>query len=88
MNTDKYLPTLHEFFAQLPSSGITLDELTLDTPILATGVLDSLNLFLLISHIEDELGIDIDPDDVTPESFASLRTICDLMTRSSKVTAQ
>ncbi len=42
-----------------------------DTPLLETGVLDSINLVRLIQFIEERFGIDIPDSDFGPELFES-----------------
>ena len=39
------------------------------------GVLDSLDIILLVEEIEKRLGASIDADQIVPENFASLRTL-------------
>lgn len=78
-----YLPLLQRFFDDLPAGDNGKPDITIETQLLASGVLDSLNLFMFVSHIEDELGIAIDPEDVTPENFASLGNVCDLLARQT-----
>ncbi|EEB82666.1 acyl carrier protein [Roseobacter sp. GAI101] len=86
MNSTSHLPKLRDFFASLPASQSAADTLEHDTPLISHGVLDSLNLFMLITFIEDDLGIIIDPDDVTPENFASMDAIAGLLKTSARVT--
>ena len=40
-----------------------------DTDLLLTGLIDSLGVIQVVSWIEDELGVSIDPTDVTLENF-------------------
>jgi acyl carrier protein len=46
-----------------------------DDDLLASGLLDSLGAMELIHYIERDLAIDVPPEDVTIENFASLRAI-------------
>jgi acyl carrier protein len=46
-----------------------------DDDLLLTNVLDSLRVMLLISHLEENSGFTIPPEDVTLENFQSLRRI-------------
>jgi acyl carrier protein len=46
------------------------------TPLLDSGVLDSLGLLRLVIFIQDQFGIVIDDLDVVPEHFASVDAIC------------
>ncbi len=39
------------------------------------GIIDSLAIMQIVSALEQEYGIEFDPDDVTPETFASAQTI-------------
>ena len=78
-----HLSNLLIFFDNLANAPVGAGAVTRDTRLLADGVLDSLNLFMLISHIEESTGIMIEPDDVTPENFATLGTVCALLERTS-----
>ena len=46
------------------------------TPLLDSGVLDSLGLLRLVVFIQDQFGIVMDDLDVVPEHFASVDAIC------------
>jgi len=47
-------------------------ELTLDTDLLLTGAVDSLGVIRITQWIEDEIGITVDPGDVTLENFQTV----------------
>jgi len=42
-----------------------------DTPIMETGLLDSMGLVRLIQFVAERFGVSIPDEDVTPELFAS-----------------
>ena len=46
------------------------------TPLLDSGVLDSLSLLRLVIFIQDQFGIVMDDLDVVPEHFATVDAIC------------
>lgn len=46
------------------------------TPLLDSGVLDSLSLLRLVVFIQEQFGITMDDLDVVPEHFASVDAIC------------
>jgi acyl carrier protein len=46
------------------------------TPLLETGVLDSLSLLRLVLFIQERFGIVVDDVDLVPEHFASVDAIC------------
>ena len=46
------------------------------TPLLDSGILDSLSLLRLVVFIQDQYGIVLDNLDLVPEHFASVDAIC------------
>lgn len=46
-----------------------------DTPLIDSGIVDSLGLFKVIAHIEDEFKIKIAPEEILIENFATLNAI-------------
>lgn len=46
-----------------------------DENLLVTGILDSLALMRLVTHLEDVCDFEIPPQDITLENFASLSTM-------------
>jgi len=49
------------------------------TPLLETGVIDSLGVLDLVSFIEKDFNIHIADDDLTPENFSTIRSISQLI---------
>ena len=70
LNTQQVLQDfiVSEFGAKYPN--ITINA---ETQLIKEGILDSLNLFVFITYIEDELDILVDPEDITPENFETLQ---------------
>jgi len=52
-----------------------LDKLTDDDSLLSAGVIDSVAMIDLISHLERTYGVKIAEDDMTPENFDSISAI-------------
>ena len=48
------------------------------------GYLDSFDIVQLVAELESEFGIVISALDILPENFATVQSICALVTRSSK----
>lgn len=46
-----------------------------DDDLLLTGLLDSLGVVMLTTHLLDDYEIDVPPEDVTLENFRTLRSI-------------
>ncbi|MDR2429208.1 MAG: acyl carrier protein [Candidatus Margulisbacteria bacterium] len=55
-----------------------------DDNLLAKGVLDSMGIVGLITHLEEKLQIALEPEDITEENFATLETIAALVRQKIK----
>jgi acyl carrier protein len=58
--------------------------LSVDDNLLISGLVDSLGVMLLISHVEQDFGIQVPPEHVTIEHFRSIRAIAEYI--DSRVT--
>ena len=47
-----------------------------ETPLLDSGILDSLSLLRLVVFLEERFGVTIGATGLLPENFASVNTIC------------
>ncbi len=47
-----------------------------ETPLLESGILDSLTLLRLVVFLEERFGITMGDADLLPQNFASVNTIC------------
>jgi acyl carrier protein len=54
-------------------------DLDADTDLIALGVMDSLAIMRTIGHLEADHGVVIDPGDIVPEHFVSLRALADFI---------
>jgi acyl carrier protein len=50
--------------------------LTDDTPLLESGILDSLSLLQLVVFLEEWFGITVGDADLLPQNFETVNTIC------------
>ena len=50
-----------------------------DMDLFTANILDSFGIAQLISEIEDNFGIDVDPEDIIPENFDTINHIADLL---------
>ncbi|MER6831530.1 phosphopantetheine-binding protein [Streptosporangium sp. NPDC000563] len=69
--SDRLIAFIRERFL----SGDPQGELDEDTPLLEWGILNSLNTAILVSHIRDEMGIDVAFEMMDPRAFKSVRGI-------------
>ncbi|MEU5959450.1 acyl carrier protein [Streptomyces sp. NPDC047525] len=73
--TDEVTRTIIAFIRERFLDGDPKGELEEDTPLLAWGVLNSLNTVLLLNHIQDELGVKVPPSRINARDLKSVRTI-------------
>ena len=57
------------------------EEITDNTDLIESGILDSLQLVLLINEISEQFDVSIPEDDVTPENFKSVSAIVRLLSQ-------
>ena len=59
-----------------------------DTPILDMGILDSLSMVSLLTHIQTQFGVHIPNEEITPDNFETLRVLAELtVSRYGEATA-
>lgn len=72
------LAVLHRFFDQLAPAAKPR-ELTPETALLSSGILDSLAILQLTIFLSDEFGIEIGDEDFTLENFATIGTLLEFI---------
>jgi acyl carrier protein len=50
-----------------------------DFPLIDSGALDSLGIFQLVTFLEDEIGVSIADEELTPDNFGTIRAIAGLV---------
>jgi acyl carrier protein len=67
---------INEYISQelVPDAGLL--PLANETPLLESGILDSLGLLRLVVFLEQRFAITIGDADLLPENFATVNTIC------------
>ncbi len=50
-----------------------------ETELVAEEIIDSLGIFLLLGFIKERFGVEVDPEDVTLEHFATIDSIAQLV---------
>lgn len=66
---------IREFLIQTLGHAGDPADLTLDYPLIETGVVDSMGMLELILWIEQRYGIDVQDEDVLPVNFGSVGSI-------------
>lgn len=54
------------------------------TPLLSSGLLDSLAILQLVAFLADELGVEVGDEDFTEENFATLGALLALVARKGR----
>jgi len=49
--------------------------------LVAEGILDSFDIVTIVAEVGAEFGVDIPAEELTPENFASLSSLCTLVRR-------
>jgi acyl carrier protein len=56
-------------------------ELTDETPLLETELIDSMGVLMLVGFVEDEFGITVGADEVSADNFGSISAITSMVER-------
>ena len=75
MNEEQISKDLIEYLTHNISRDLLPADPPLNFPLLDSGAVDSLEIFKLIAHLEDTFGVQIKPEEIIPESFATIQTI-------------
>ena len=67
---------INDFISQELVPDPALLPLANDTPLLDSGILDSLGLLRIVVFAEERFGITMGDEDLLPENFASVDAIC------------
>ncbi len=76
MNTEQQIEQfiLNEVMMSKRGNRLDYDESLLDS-----GILDSLSLLRLIAFIQDELGVEVDVDEIVPDNFQTINAAARLV---------
>ena len=75
MSAEKYIAEIFSFFHN-KNSELNLEP---DNHIIRTGIIDSFGLIDLIEHLEQKYNIQFADEDLTEESFKTIRSIAQLV---------
>lgn len=67
---------INDYISQELVRDAALLPVTGETPLLETGILDSLSLLQLVVFLEERFGITIGDADLLPQNFETITTIC------------
>jgi acyl carrier protein len=61
-------------------------EVGMDDDLLMDGIVDSMGIMRLISHIEESIGFQVPPEDFTIENFGSINAMNSYLTAKANIT--
>lgn len=67
---------INDYISQEFVRDTVLLPLTNDTPLLESGILDSLSLLQLVVFLEERFGITVGDTDLLPQNFETVNSIC------------
>ncbi len=76
---DEIARTVKEFILEEFLPGEDPDELTEETQLFSTGVLDSLASLKLVEFLEEQFGIDVEAHDVVADNLDTLLSIANFV---------
>ncbi len=76
---------VHTYMLQQLLPGVAAEELTAETPLIESGVLDSMTILALRAWLEEEFDIELASHELDFEAFGNLESITALVSR--KLTA-
>lgn len=50
-----------------------------ETPLVEDEIIDSLGIFLLLGFIKERFGVEVDPEEVTLDNFATINAVAELV---------
>ena len=65
----------------LAAQGRAGEEITSETSLFRTGIVDSFGLFQLVLHLEEQFQVTIADEEVVPENFETITTIITFLER-------
>jgi acyl carrier protein len=78
---DEVEKIIRKFLAEQILPEAEVEKLDKDTPLLQTGILNSLTLIHLIDFLEGQFDLTVSPAEFQPENFQTIHTICDYIQR-------
>ena len=79
MTEEQIASDLFDYLKRVISADVLPAQLDQDFQLLESGAIDSLELFKLIAHLEDAFKVEISPEKISPENFATVRSIVKLV---------
>lgn len=79
-----YTARIKEFIMTEVNPDRNLAALSDDEPLITSGIVDSLGILKIMSFLDEEFGIDLSDQQITPENFKNILSIRSLIEKSGK----
>jgi acyl carrier protein len=83
--------TMSEFKAKIKEFIMTevnpdhnLEGLGDDEPLVDSGIIDSLGILKIMAFLDEEFGVDLSDQQITPDNFKNITSICSLIETNKK----
>jgi acyl carrier protein len=70
---------LKEFIMTEVNPELNLVKLDDDEPLIESGIIDSLGILKILAFMDETFGVDLSSDQIKPENFKTVRSICALV---------
>jgi acyl carrier protein len=78
------LDALRQFLRTIQKPGVVVENLTLDDPLVASGLLDSMAIMQIVVYLEESYGIDLAAGGFDPDRLATMGSIVGLIEQSRR----
>jgi len=74
---------IKEFIMTEVNPDLNLVKLDDDEPLIESGIIDSLGILKILAFMDETFGVDLSSDQIKPENFKTVRSICALIDRQN-----
>lgn len=71
-----------DYLRSRPLAGSKAGALNAETRLMESGILDSLELMSLVTHVEQQYGFNLPEDEFVPENFETPRRVAEMVRRA------
>jgi acyl carrier protein len=83
-NMSEIKERIKEFIRTEVNPDRDLAEIGDDEPLIESGIIDSLGILKIMSFLDEEFGIDLSDQQITPDNFKNITSICSLVENNRK----
>ena len=75
---------IKEFIKTEVNPDCNLEGLGDDEPLVDSGIIDSLGILKIMAFLDEEFGVDLSDQQITPDNFKNITSICSLVEKNKK----